>query len=161
MKNEFIVLIFILSLFLILIENNIVGYSIALALTSITFRNLKWVDRGIGYLLSALAIYALAFAIDFYVGPKEYLHIDIPVVDVLAPVVEEVIFRGLPFLVLPRWAALIFSTAVFALLHPFPLLAFLYAIALTLAYLGGGLASSIVLHTANNVIWTLIYLHLL
>ncbi|MEZ0248733.1 MAG: CPBP family intramembrane glutamic endopeptidase [Thermoproteus sp.] len=133
------------------------GYLLALAISSPLLRELKWLDRRQTCLYLALLAYAVAFAVDLATGPKRQ-QVDIITADVLAPVVEEVVFRGLAFKVLPTWGAILISTAAFALLHPYPLLALLYAVALTLAYIGGGLAASMALHAANNAIWTVIYL---
>lgn len=136
------------------------GYLLALAISSISFKKLVWLRLDVVYIAAALAVYSIAFVADLASGPKG-LPANPFVADVLAPIVEEVVFRGLAFRALPRWGAFIISTAVFAALHPHPLLALAYALALTLAYLGGGLAASISLHAFNNAVWTAIYLGLL
>jgi membrane protease YdiL (CAAX protease family) len=136
------------------------GYLLALAISAISFKRLNWLGGKRAYLLPAIAVYLAAFTADLLTGPKSP-PANIIVADVLAPIVEEVVFRGLTFRVLPLWGAIPVSTVVFALLHPYPLLALAYAIALTLAYMGGGLAASIALHAINNILWTAIYLGLL
>lgn len=136
------------------------GYLLALAISTISFKRLVWLRLDVPYIAAALAAYSVAFAADLMSGPKG-LPTNLIVADVLAPVVEEVVFRGLAFKALPRWGALIVSTAGFAALHPYPLLALAYAVALTLAYLGGGLTASISLHVFNNAVWTAIYLGLI
>ncbi|MEL9991913.1 MAG: CPBP family intramembrane glutamic endopeptidase [Thermoproteus sp.] len=133
------------------------GYLLALAISSPLLRRLKWLDRRRAYLYLALLAYAIAFAVDLAVGPRRQ-QVDIITADVLAPVVEEIVFRGIAFKILPTWGAIVISTVAFALLHPYPPLALLYAVALTLAYMGGGLAASTALHAVNNAIWTAIYL---
>ncbi len=152
--------VFLASLLALALRPALWGYLLALAISTLSFKRLIWIRANIVYISMALLIYAVAFAVDLLTGPKG-LPADLLVADVLAPVVEEVVFRGLAFKVLPRWGAFFISTAVFAVLHPYPLLAFVYALALTFAYLGGGLAASIALHAANNIIWTAIYLGLL
>ncbi|MBP1448611.1 MAG: CPBP family intramembrane metalloprotease, partial [Thermoproteus sp.] len=62
------------------------------------------------------------------------------------------------FEVFPVRIAAPLSALSFAVLHPHPLVALMYAVALTLAYLGGGLAAPIAMHAANNLTWALIYL---
>jgi len=164
-KTHVDLLVLVASLAALAVKPASLGYLLALAISSISFARLNWLGGNSAYLPPAVAVYLAAFVADLLTGPKsspadmpKSPPADILTADVLAPIVEEVVFRGLAFRVLPRWGALLVSTAVFALLHPYPLLALAYAVALTLAYMGGGLAASIALHAANNAIWTVIYL---
>ncbi|MFP3168325.1 MAG: CPBP family intramembrane glutamic endopeptidase [Thermoproteus sp.] len=156
-KTHVDLLVLVASLAALAVKPASLGYLLALAISSISFARLNWLGGNSAYLPPAVAVYLAAFVADLLTGVKSP-PADILTADVLAPIVEEVVFRGLAFRVLPRWGALLVSTAVFALLHPYPLLALAYAVALTLAYMGGGLAASIALHAANNAIWTAIYL---
>ncbi|MFB6489922.1 MAG: lysostaphin resistance A-like protein [Thermoproteus sp. AZ2] len=144
------------SLAAFLIPNELAAHLVALALSAPFLPRLKWIERRPLYLLAGLAVYAAAFALDYFTVPPERVS-DLALALAIAPVVEEVVFRGLFFDVLPAWLAAPLSAIAFAALHPYPLVALAYAIALTLVYWGSGLTGSIALHAANNLAWALLY----
>lgn len=147
----------IAALLALALLHGVLGYLAALAIAAPALRRLRWLDFKPPYLAAALAAYAAAFAVDYLTAPPQR-SVDVITALALAPIVEEVIFRGLVFEVFPARIAAPLSALSFAVLHPHPLVALMYAVALTLAYLGGGLAASIAMHAANNLTWALIYL---
>ena len=132
------------------------GYFIS-ALSFILWRRIELVAFRLRYLTTSLAPYITVFLLDLYlIGPPKWAPVWWEAV-VLAPFAEELIFRALPFAVLPPAAAWTFAVAVFGVLHfENPLIATAYGLSLTLAYRGGGYLASFLLHSLNNAVWILL-----
>lgn len=134
------------------------GHLAALSTLPLAARRIKWLSFDGRRLAAALAAYCAALALDAAVGPPPPRSVDVVQAVLLAPLAEEYVFRALAFAALPGPAAWAFATAAFGALHPAnPPLAALYGLALALAYRGGGLAASAVLHAANNALWLAAY----
>lgn len=134
------------------------GHLAALAPLPLAARRLSWIAFKPGLLSAAAVAYCAAFAVDMAMGLPPPASVDPLQAMLLAPLAEEYVFRALPFACLPAPAAWAFATIAFGLLHPAnPPLAALYGLALALAYRGGGLATSVALHAANNALWLAMY----
>lgn len=130
------------------------GYVAVVVFSTPLWGRVLWLAFRPRLLAAGLAVYAAAFVVDFYVlGPPGWAP---PWWEaaVLAPVAEELLFRAVPFAVLPSAAAWVFAVLVFGFLHlENPLLASLYGLALALVYRGGGYAAAVLLHAFNNAVW--------
>jgi len=95
-----------------------------------------------------------------FATPLEYVLFGISVV-VIAPVIEEIVFRGFFYRVLRSrqgmWVSIITSALIFGVIHIFPLYALnAFLLAIPLAYLyekSNSLVPGIILHVFNNAIF--------
>jgi membrane protease YdiL (CAAX protease family) len=130
------------------------NYIVTLAALPALRGRVAWVSLSPRHITAAAAVYALAFLVDYAISQPPAPARDWLECVVLAPLAEELVFRAVPFALLPPAAAWIFAVVVFGAMHASnALLASAYGLSLALMYRGGGYAASACLHALNNLAW--------
>lgn len=134
-----------------------IGYIAVISAMFLLKRHVVWFELKPKLLTAGVSTYVAVFVLDYVaVGPPLYVPIWWEAI-ILAPIVEEFVFRALAFSLMPHPLSWIFATLIFGVLHQSnPVLATLYGVALSLTYRGGGYFSSVVIHSVNNAFWLII-----